>query len=313
MTASQFARKPHSTYPSRPLLALSLLLTLLALPAFAAGPPAYQHVDLSAAKALMLTQLNEVRAGRGLPLLQEEPAVSLVAAAHARDMVARDYFAHFTPEGTGPQERLAAAGLPYPVGENLGALRSYGISPSDIVTGLLQSLLESPAHRANLLDPRATHVGIGFCQDKDNQSAFMDLDLEGNAGAGTVVVCQEFIRKPLRDWAPSTAPGSVRPREAVLLSGTPVDDFAAVALEIIDRDTQKLVRYDHVPLVDGEFHTQVKLDEPGRYEVRVLGLQPGMLVQRPEPLGTFLVTVEGKIRRKVVGESQPSGFEGAVF
>ncbi|HYE78042.1 MAG TPA: hypothetical protein VEI97_08655, partial [bacterium] len=82
--------------------------------------------------------------------------------------------------------------------------------------------------------------------------------------------------------------------------------YAAVALEIVDRDTQELVRYNHVPVVDGEFRMAVKLDQPGRYEVRVLGLQPDMLVQRPEPLGVFMLTVEGNRRR-------PAETSGPVF
>ncbi|HYE78965.1 MAG TPA: CAP domain-containing protein, partial [bacterium] len=186
-------------------LFLALLLPLASGPALAApGPRPYTHVDLVLAKDLMLAQLNAVRQEKGLPMLVEDPSVSAVALAHARDMVARDYFAHVSPEGATPQERLAAAGLPYPVGENLGALRSYGLTTGEIARGLLQSLLDSPPHRANLLDRRATHIGLGFCQDKDSQTNFMDLSMEGT-GAGTVVVCQEFVRKPLKAWTPPMA------------------------------------------------------------------------------------------------------------
>lgn len=254
--------------------------------------PRYQHVDLAEAERLMLAELNRLRLRHELPLLQLDPAVSRVAERHARDMVRRNYFAHHSPEGLGPQERLAKADLPWPVGENLGVMRSFGLGTNEIVLGLMQALLDSPVHRANLLDPRATHVGLGFAQDKDDQTAFMDLDLAGRPGAGTVLVVQEFVRKPLKQWSPAAANRTNSPRERMLLTGDPAEGYAFVAVEVIDLASRTLVRYQHLPVVGGSFRAELRLEQPGEYEVRVLGLHADALLQTPEPLGVFLWTIE---------------------
>lgn len=294
---------------SRPWgLTLFILLVMLisgALPADA-QPLALSHFDQAQARMQMLAGINRYRIEHGLPMLQEDPEVHVVAERYARTMVAKNFFAHIDPWGSGPQERLAAADLPWPVSENLGAMRSYGLNTQEIVEGLLAALIDSPVHRANLLDPRATFIGLGFAQDKDNQSAFMDLDMSGRSGAGTVVVVQEFVRKPLKRWSGGSTHTMTSARSRVELSGTPVDAFEFVAVEILDRATRKLIRYQHLPVVAGSFAAQLQLDFPGDYEVRVLGLRADSLLQRPEPLGVFMYRVpEGK-------ELAPE-YAGAVF
>lgn len=294
-----------SRWPGTALFALIVLLisgTSTAL----AQPLALSHFDQAQARKQMLAGINRYRIEHGLPMLQEDAEVHVVAERYARTMVAKNFFAHIDPWGSGPQERLAAVDLPWPVSENLGAMRSYGLNTQEIVEGLLAALIASPVHRANLLDPRATFIGLGFAQDKDNQSAFMDLDMKGRSGAGTVVVVQEFVRKPLKRWSGGSSQGMTRSHSRVELSGEPVDPFEFVAVEILDRTTRKLIRYQHLPVVAGSFAAHLQLDFPGDYEVRVLGLRADALLQRPEPLGVFMYRVpEGM-------ELTPQ-YSGAVF
>jgi len=290
----------------RSILAFALVLLSCGTSLADPQPLALSHFDQAHARLLMLSGINRYRIEHDLPMLQEDPEVHVVAERYARNMVANNFFAHIDPAGNGPQERLAAVDLPWPVSENLGAMRSYGLGTSEIVEGLLAALIKSPVHRANLLDPRATFIGLGFAQDKDNQSAFMDLDMSGHAGAGTVVVVQEFVRKPLKRWSGGSSQTMTRARSTVELSGTPVDAFEFVAVEILDRATRKLIRYQHLPVVAGSFAAHLQLDFPGDYEVRVLGLRADSLLQRPEPLGVFMYCVpEGK-------EFAPE-YTGAVF
>ncbi|MEO7994535.1 MAG: CAP domain-containing protein, partial [bacterium] len=250
---------------SRFLLVLLAILTCCG--GLANAAPTYVHFDQVGAQTLMLSEINLYRVRHGLRALQLDSTIASVADHHARDMILRNYFDHISPDGEGPQERLAHAGLPYPVGENLGVMRSYGLTTHEIVSGIMDALIASPAHRANLLDPRATHLGLGFCQDMDNQSAFMDLDVGTHSGAGTVVVCQEFIRKPLKNWQQTGAD----------LTAQLAHPYMSVSVEVIDRDTHEVVRYQRLEVVEGTFATDLKLKRPGQYEVRVLGLQDALL------------------------------------
>ncbi|RYY91687.1 MAG: hypothetical protein EOO11_22355, partial [Chitinophagaceae bacterium] len=53
-------------------------------------------------EAKMLELVNEERAREGLPALVADPELAVVARAHARDMFARGYFSHYTPEKADP-------------------------------------------------------------------------------------------------------------------------------------------------------------------------------------------------------------------
>lgn len=85
------------------------------------------------------------------------------ALAHAKDMAARGYFAHITPEGGRPEERMAKAGWhTMPVGENIAAGQS---SPSEVVQGWI----DSPGHCKNLLNGSYKHIGIAYFYAADTQ------------------------------------------------------------------------------------------------------------------------------------------------
>ena len=103
----------------------------------------------------MLELVNQERIQRGLPPLQADPEMTEVARAHSRDMFARGYFAHFTPEGKSPFDRMNAAHVQYlTAGENLALAHSLSIAHN--------GLMNSPGHRANILSSSFGRVGIGI-------------------------------------------------------------------------------------------------------------------------------------------------------
>ncbi|MFW6051098.1 MAG: CAP domain-containing protein [Myxococcota bacterium] len=115
----------------------------------------------------LLRLLNRTRAEAGLPPLALHEDLSEVARAHSRDMVDNEFIGHTSPtEGSAPQ-RVARAGFKSGlVLENIG--RGYGAN--EIHRGLLQS----PGHRANILNPDVTHVGIGVVtEQEDDRTAFV--------------------------------------------------------------------------------------------------------------------------------------------
>jgi uncharacterized protein YkwD len=103
----------------------------------------------------MLQLVNEERAKQGLSALEADPELTEVARAHSRDMFARGYFAHITPEGKSPFDRMNAANVKYvTAGENLALAHSLSIAHN--------GLMNSPGHRANILNPQFGRIGIGI-------------------------------------------------------------------------------------------------------------------------------------------------------
>lgn len=106
-------------------------------------------------EAKMLEMVNEERAREGLQPLAADTALTRVARMHSQDMFARGYFAHMSPEGTTPSDRVRAAGIRYLItGENL----ALGPTLKICHTGLMNS----PGHRANILHKSYGRVGIGI-------------------------------------------------------------------------------------------------------------------------------------------------------
>ncbi|MET9985254.1 CAP domain-containing protein [Streptomyces rochei] len=99
---------------------------------------------------------NRERARAGLPALAVDPRLTAAAQAHSADMVARDFYSHTDPDGGRPWDRAAAAGAARrTVGENIACGQR---SPADVVEGWMNS----PGHRANILEADFTHLGIGL-------------------------------------------------------------------------------------------------------------------------------------------------------
>jgi len=103
----------------------------------------------------MLALVNEERAKEGLHPLVADTALRTVARAHSQDMFARGYFAHISPEGISPADRVRAAGIKYLItGENLALGPTLRICHN--------GLMNSPGHRANILHQSYGRVGIGI-------------------------------------------------------------------------------------------------------------------------------------------------------
>lgn len=99
---------------------------------------------------------NRERTRQGLPPLAVDPRLTTAAQAHSADMIARAFYAHTAPDGSRPWDRAAAAGATRrSIGENIACGQR---SPAEVVEGWMNS----PGHRANILTPDFTHIGIGF-------------------------------------------------------------------------------------------------------------------------------------------------------
>jgi len=101
--------------------------------------------------------LNRARLAAGLPRLTSNTALAAVAAAHAEEMAVGGWFGHVGADGRTVGGRVRAAGVPYRVvGENLALAGTVDIAH--------QGLMASPGHRANILGPDFTYVGIAVLE-----------------------------------------------------------------------------------------------------------------------------------------------------
>lgn len=110
----------------------------------------------AAACAQVLDLMNAERAKVGLQPLAFDLDCERAAKAHAEDMVGRQYFAHVSPEGWTPDQRLTMLGaLPTTqVAENINA---FSPTPADVVA----SWMASQGHRENILSPTLVNAAVG--------------------------------------------------------------------------------------------------------------------------------------------------------
>ena len=103
----------------------------------------------------MLQMVNEERAKAGLKPVHADPELTRVARNHSQDMFERGYFAHENPDGQDPFDRMRAANVQFrAAGENLALAQTLEIAHTN--------LMNSPGHRANILNPAFGRLGIGI-------------------------------------------------------------------------------------------------------------------------------------------------------
>lgn len=102
----------------------------------------------------MLRLLNAERTSRGLRPLNLDPLLREAARGHSRDMFENSYFGHLDLAGGTPAERLRAVNARFRLaGENLALAPTVEVAHN--------GLMNSPGHRANILNPSFGRVGIG--------------------------------------------------------------------------------------------------------------------------------------------------------
>jgi len=151
-------------------------------------PPATIAVELDAAEVAPVVSaedaedrlarlINRDREQHGLGELALDPRLTAVARAHSREMRETGVVAHVSPRTGSASDRVRAGKIRSSIVlENVA--RAYGIGEAQ------EGLMNSPGHRANILSPDVTHVGLG-------------VSLGGEvAGRRELFVTQVFIRLP---------------------------------------------------------------------------------------------------------------------
>ncbi len=116
---------------------------------------------LASYEAEVVRLTNIERKKNGLPALTTNWQLSRVARYKSQDMINKNYFAHNSPTYGSPFTMMQNFGLKFSsAGENI----AYGQkTPQEVVT----AWMNSPGHRANILSPSYTQIGVGAAKKSD--------------------------------------------------------------------------------------------------------------------------------------------------
>lgn len=167
------------THPAR-ILWFAAIAALLASLLLAAGPaaptadagtrackrfgdvPAYK-LRKKTARRTVTCLLNQVRKRNGMSKLGRSSKLKRAAQRHTRHMRASKCFAHECPGEPSLEQRLWSVGylvsglLRWAYGENI----AWGEAGYSTPRAMVRAWMDSPPHRANILNSSFEHVGVG--------------------------------------------------------------------------------------------------------------------------------------------------------
>ena len=136
--------------------------------------------DLPRTELAIVEMTNAFRRESKLGEVKPNAALTVAARAFAQYLAKTGKFAH-EADGRGPGERVVASGYQYcQVAENLAMnLDSRGFETRALARAVVEGWKGSPPHRANLLTPSATEIGVGLARAPDPDPKFISVQLFG--------------------------------------------------------------------------------------------------------------------------------------
>ena len=117
---------------------------------------------LRQSESATLCLVNRERRDRGLRALTPSKALDRASREYARGMVRHRFFAHVTPGGGTLTQRIRDSGyLDGARNHNIGENLAWGSGSWATPRRKVASWMDSPGHRANILNPRFRHLGVG--------------------------------------------------------------------------------------------------------------------------------------------------------
>ena len=106
--------------------------------------------------------INNIRVENGLAPVAADGLLTDIAIARSQDMINRNYFSHYTPEGTNVFNFLRGSGISYQyAGENLAQCQPASIGSPE---AFLNAWMNSPSHRANILRAQYGKIGVSMVE-----------------------------------------------------------------------------------------------------------------------------------------------------
>ncbi len=266
--------------------------------------------------AAVFARINTDRAAAGLaPVAWDQKAADL-ATAYTREQIREGTMGHFLLDGVPPYARLSRAGDLGVGAENAIAFVSSGDhleeSPTTLaLRGQREMLAEKPpadGHRRAILDPAATHVGVGWSLSDGNfrmaeeftsrRYAHLDVSplpryssairVRGQALAGMSIAYVSVARQPIPAPISLTEANSRHsyaypdPRDALLPAGAPYSAGGPMSRKCL------------VVSVHGRFSFEYQVEAPGMWTFVLYFQRKGEA--EPKPGGAFTIWVDADTR-----------------
>lgn len=189
---------------------LVAVLAFFALGAIAQGDTALDETRVTL-RAHILRLINRDRAIYGLAPVQLDPVMSKLADDYCRTQIRNGTTGHFTIDGLAPYMRYSFAGVDDGVSENAAAWSAnYRFSDRALFEmarrsedAMMAEAAPHDGHKKTILDPHATHVGIGLAWDR-----------------GEFRLVHEFVRRYVEWTRPLPREASLNDR--VIVRGRPM-------------------------------------------------------------------------------------------
>jgi hypothetical protein len=194
----------------------------------------------------MLKLLNRDRKNAGLKPVRMQGDLREVARRHSKDMARKDYFDHVNLKSQSPSDRLKIAGVSDVVsGENLAKIGGYPNPTQKAEIGLMNS----PGHKANILNPLFNTVGIGVIHSEN----------------GVYFFTQNFASRSL--VFKTTFPKSAKISKGIRVKGEVSSRIAGLIYQIRISNTDIILDQSKVTLSEKKFDFTLKFKEKGKYDV----------------------------------------------
>ncbi len=163
-------------------------------------PPA----DYSGIEAKVFELTNQERQRAGLPQFAPDQQLTNAARWQSCCLAENNILEHESEQCGSVDGRLMLFGVMQEGGENLGQVpdapsyhagtmvptRLY--SDEEVAQHIVTGWMNSPPHRANILDPRYTHLGVGVCKGGHYFYGTQNFIISSGCGYGGQPCCEEF-------------------------------------------------------------------------------------------------------------------------
>jgi len=142
IASSTATTAPKTTTPSKPAAPLPT-------------PQTTPSTGASQEEQALMNLVNKARADAGAGALQFDTNLMKVARLKAKDMVDNNYFSHQSPTYGSPFDMMRQFGVEFKTaGEN--------IAGNQTVSGAFNAWMNSPGHKANILNDKFNYAGFGI-------------------------------------------------------------------------------------------------------------------------------------------------------
>ena len=235
----------------------------------------------------LLALINDERETAGLDPLRLNTLLNDAAETHSQWMLEEDQFSHEGEDGSSPGDRMADAGYPFEgqslSAENIGWQSLRGEDGfADDVAQVHESLMNSPGHRANILNPNAEDVGLGvevgtFSGETGDYEAVMvtqvfaatDADVSAWLDPGTGIAEEDpvvdetpdDVEPPVVEDDPDETPVEADP---IIAEETPDEDPEVIDPPVVEEtpdETEPPVVAEETPEADDPIMVDCPIDE----------------------------------------------------